>query len=355
MEDINTSFKTFCEAYFKTFCEISRSMQQTFEMEKVLDLIVNSATRAMEAKASALFLKSNETDEFMPVAQTGLSDTYVHAAPTSARAQIADILKQGGYLAIKDATHDPRAENHDQKVSEGIASMLVVPVIADETPIGTLCLYNATPREFVESEIQFLSALADQGGMAIQKARFIRRKKNHSDLLLTITENLNSTLDIRHILHIMSSEIAEAFNVKGTSVRLLDEQRKELKLMSSYGLSEAYLNKGPVSADTLDLSLSRPIQRIGQENVEGIDYFEEKKKEGIVTLLNLPIKVKEEVIGIFRIYLATDRKFPEDTVNLLRALTRLGGLAINNASMYLQLQFDKENLEKEIWSHRSWF
>ena len=342
-------------AYFRSFCEISRSMQRTFEMEKVLDLIVNSATRTMAAKASALFLKGSETDEFMPVAQTGLSDAYVHAGPTSARAQIADILTQGGYLVIQDATSDPRAENHSQKKSEGIASMLVVPVIVDETAIGTLCLYTAEPRKFDESEIQFLSALADQGGMAIQKARFIHRKKNNSDLLLSITENLNSTLDIKHILHIMSSEIAEAFNVKGASVRLLDEQQKELKLMSSYGLSEAYLNKGPVSADTLDRSLSRPIQRIGQNNTEGIDYFEEKKNEGIVTLLNLPIKVKEEIIGIFRIYSATDRKFPEDTVNLLRALARLGGLAINNASMYLQLQHDKENLEKEIWSHRSWF
>lgn len=355
MEDINTSFKSFCEAYFKTFCEISRSMQQTFEMEKVLNLIVKSATRAMAAKAGALFLKSSETDEFMPVAQTGLSDTYVHAAPTNARAQIADILKRGGYLAIRDATHDPRAENHAQKVSEGIASILVVPVITDGTPIGTLCLYTAEPRDFDESEIQFLSALADQGGMAIQKARFIRRKKNNSDLLLSITENLNSTLDIRQILHIMSSEIAEAFNVKGTSVRLLDEQRKELKLMSSYGLSEAYLNKGPVSADILDISLSRPIQRVGQNNTENIDYFEEKKNEGIVTLLNLPIKVKAAVIGILRVYSATDRTFPEDTVKLLEALARIGGLAINNASMYLQLQYDKENLEKEIWSHRSWF
>ena len=343
------------KTYFKTFCEISRSMQQTFERKKVLDLIVNSATRALEAKASALFLRNNKADEFMAVAQTGLSDTYVHAAPTSARVQIHDILKQGQYLAIKEATSDPRVENHAQKKLEGIASILVVPVIVDEKAIGILCLYTAAPRDFDESEIQFLSALADQGGMAIQKARFIQRKKDNADLLLSITENLNSTLDIKHILHIMSSEIAEAFNLKATSVRLLDEQRKELKLMASYGLSEAYLNKGPVSADTLDLFLSRTIQTIGQNNTQDLDYFEEMKAEGIVTLLNLPIQVKAEVIGIFRIYSATDRKFPEDTVKLLASLARLGGLAIHNASIYLQLQYDKENLEKEIWSHRAWF
>lgn len=342
-------------AYFKTFCRISRSMQQTFEMKKVLDLIVNSAVETMEAKASTLFLKSEEENKFLPVAQSGLSDDYPHAAPTSAHLQIKDILKQGEYLAIKDATTDPRMENHAQKAAEGIASILVVPVITDECPIGTLCLYTAEPRDFDEKAIDFLSALADQGAMAIQKARFIRRKKNNADLLLTITEQLNSTLDIQHILHIMSSEIAEAFNVKGTSIRLLDEEGKELKLVSSYGLSKAYLNKGAVSAATLENSLANTVQKIRQENREQIDFFEEKKTEGIVTMLNLPIMVKEEVIGILRIYSAVDRDFPEDTVKLLRSLARLGGLAIHNASMYLELAHDKENLEKEIWSHRSWF
>ncbi|MCP4118279.1 MAG: GAF domain-containing protein [Desulfobacteraceae bacterium] len=345
-----------CNAYFKTFCRISNSMQSTFEMEEVLNLIVNSAVQAMDAKASSLFLKNGQGDVFFPVAQTGLSDAYVHAAPEKAQALTRDILKQGGYLAVKDATSDPRTEHHAGKQSEGIASILVVPVIAEEKPIGTLSLYTAKPRDFDKLDIEFLGALADQGGMAIQKARFIKRKKDNAALLLSITEDLNSSLDIKHILHIMSSEIAEAFNVKGASVRLMDEEKKELKLVASYGLSEAYLNKGPVSAATLSHSLSNTMVCINHHNDKSaIDYLEEKKQEGIVTMLNLPITVKEEVIGILRIYCDEDRKFSEDALTLLRSLARLGGLAIQNASMYLQLQQDKENLEKEIWSHRSWF
>ncbi len=344
-----------CNAYFKTFCRISNSMQRTFEMEEVLDLIVNSAAQAMDAKASSLFLKNGNGDLFLPVAQTGLSDAYVHAAPEKAQALTRDILKQGGYLAVKDATSDPRTEHHAAKLSEGIASILVVPVIAEEKAIGTLSLYTAEPRDFEKLDIEFLSALADQGGMAIQKARFIARKKNNAELLLSITEDLNSSLDIKHILHIMSSEIAEAFNVKGTSVRLMDEEKKELKLVSSYGLSESYLNKGPVSAETLSHSLSNTMMRINNHDDKAIDYLDEKKREGIATILNLPITVKEEIIGILRVYCGEERNFSEDALTLLSSLARLGGLAIMNASMYLQLQQDKENLEKEIWSHRSWF
>lgn len=40
---------------------------------------------------------------------------------------------------------------------------------------------------------------------------------------------------------------------------------------------------------------------------------------------------------------------------VVKALAHQGGLAIQNASMYLQLQEDKKSLEEDIWSHRSWF
>jgi GAF domain-containing protein len=49
------------------------------------------------------------------------------------------------------------------------------------------------------------------------------------------------------------------------------------------------------------------------------------------------------------------RDFSDDTVTLVLAVAHQGGLAIQNASMYLKLQADKDSLEKDIWSHRQWF
>jgi len=346
---------TNCQGYFKTFCRISRLIQRTFEMEEILQLIVESAVDAMNGKACALFLKSDDGDFFVPAAQKGLSDNYIHAEPLGARNVIKKILKDGGYLAIRDATTDRRIQNHEVKKAEGIASILDVPVMADDQPIGILALYTDKPREFSAQEIEFLGGLADQGGMAIQKARFIRRKKQNAELLLSITEKLNSSLDIIKILNIMSAEIAEAFNVKGITIRLMDEKQKELKLVASYGLSEKYINKGPVSASQLEKFLKNQWEILKDVNPGDIDYFDEKTEEGIATILSLPITIREKAIGIMRVYCDQERKFPEDTVSLMRSLARLGGLAIQNASIYLQLKHDKEDLEKEIWTHKSWF
>ena len=87
-----------------------------------------------------------------------------------------------------------------------------------------------------------------------------------------------------------------------------------------------------------------------------VQYRDAVIKEGIESMLVVPIKAKdEEVIGIMRLCCSHQRDFPEDMIMLVNALAQTGGLAIQNAAMYLQLKEDKESLEQDIWSHRSWF
>jgi GAF domain-containing protein len=88
---------------------------------------------------------------------------------------------------------------------------------------------------------------------------------------------------------------------------------------------------------------------------ERVQYPQENKKEGIASMLTVPIKAKNEVIGIMRLCSDVERQFPEDVILLVNALAAQGGVAIQNASMYLRLQEDKKSLEQDIWSHRSWF
>ena len=79
------------------------------------------------------------------------------------------------------------------------------------------------------------------------------------------------------------------------------------------------------------------------------------REEGIVTILSVPIKTKERVIGVLRLYSGVTRNFTRDEIMLVTALAYLGGLAIQNASLYLLCQVDIKDLKDELWSHRSWF
>jgi GAF domain-containing protein len=342
--------------YFKTFCKVSKAFGTVLSTEKLLDLIVESAIETMDAKAACLFLADEEKDIFVPVAQKGLSDNYLHAKPLQAKQLVGAILK-GGYLHIKDATSDPRVENHDAKKAEGIASILDVPVMVRDKAIGVLALYTSRARDFSGDEIDFLSALAEQGGMAVERARLLDRIQKNSALFLQLASSINSSLDIKKILHTLTAEIAQALGMKGALIRLLNEKTGALDLITTYGLSDEFLNKGPVSAEK---SISEALR--GKTVVikdvatdTRIQYRQEHVDEGIASMLSVPIKSKEEVIGVIRLFSAVKRDYPVDTLMLLEALAHTGALAIQNASMYLRLQHAKEDLEKDIWSHRSWF
>jgi GAF domain-containing protein len=342
--------------YFQSFCTVSKAFGTALSTEKLLDLIVASAIDTMNAKAACLFLSDEEKDLFVPVAQKGLSERYLHAKPMQARLIVGAILK-GGYLYIKDATSDPRVENHDLKKAEGIASILDVPVMVQEKAIGVLALYTGLVREFTRDEIDFLTALAEQGGMAVERARLMDRIRKNSELFLQLASSINSSLDIRKILHTLTAEIAQSLGMKGAAIRLVNEKTGTLDLVSTYGLSDRFLSKGPVYAEksVSEALAGRPVVIKDVAADDRIQYRQEHVEEGIVSMLSVPIKSKDAVIGVMRLFSAVKRDFPEDMLMLVEALAHTGALAIQNSSMYLKLQEAKESLEKDIWSHRSWF
>ncbi len=346
------------QEYLKIFCNIAKKIQFSNDREEILKLIVESAVKVMNGKACSLFLIRSRSEQdmlFYPAAQVGLSENYIHSGPAKGRDITNDILMQGGYLKVLDATSDPRVENHEVKKKEGIASMLVVPVIADKEPIGILALYTAKKRDFSEEDIAFLDGLADQGGIAILRAHSTYRRQKDLELLAAVSEHLNSSLDMNKVLSLAVSEITEAFDLKGVTIRLRDRETKELKLVASYGMSEKYLNKGPVSSDRITTVVKNKLELIDDIATYDIDYKEERQEEGIVSMLHLPISIKGTVIGIMGLYSDTKRVVGEDDIKLISSIARQCGLAIQNASLYLELKADKKELENEIWAHRAWF
>ena len=342
--------------YFKSFCKISKAFGTTKRKQELLDLIVESSIESMAGKAACLFLADERQDLFVPTAQAGLSEGYHHASPLKAR-RVVDVLEKEGYLSFPDAATDPRLEHNDAKKAEGIASILTVPVRVKDRTIGVLSLYTATRREFDPEEIEFLQALADQGGIAIENNRLHRRMQKNAMLFLDLASSINSSLDIKHVLSNLTSNICDVLGMKGALIRLLDEDTGELKVVASHGLSDAFLEKGSIATtETASRALKGETIVISDATTdERIVFRDAMKSEGIVSTIITPILARDQVIGVMRLYSAVERQFPSDFMVMVEALAHQGGLAIQNASMFLKLQEDKKSLEEDIWSHRSWF
>jgi GAF domain-containing protein len=343
--------------FFKTICEVNRAFGSTLDQNALLELVVDKAVETMGGKAACLFLADPRKDVFVVMAQKGLSEDYLHTPPKEAKKLVSEIVKEG-HLAIHDAGSDPRVTDHAAKKKEGIASMLVVPVMVRGKVVGVLTLYTDTPREFTPEEIEFQRALAEHGGMAIKTAQLFERINSNAKLFLDLAASINSSLDIQHIMNIMTSSIKESFDMKGVSIRLFNKETGTLDLVASAGLSKEFLEKGPVYAGKSVTEVMRGetvvIRDVATD--KRIQYPEETVKEGIAAILCVPIRSVEEVIGAMTLSTEDpDREFTKDLVTLANAVAHQGGLAIQNASRYLALEDDKKSLEKDIWSHRQWF
>ncbi|HMA84553.1 MAG TPA: GAF domain-containing protein [Desulfosalsimonadaceae bacterium] len=340
--------------YFDSLCKISRAFASAENRDTLLTRIVESAVDTMNAKAASLFLENAETDTFVPAAQTGLSPNYLHAPPEKA-AKPMETLKKEGYIYIRDATTDERSANHDAKAAEAIKSILVVPVIINNRVMGVLSLYTAEIREFSNDEVKFLTALAEQGGMAIDRSRLITQLRHNARMFRDLSAGINASLDIAAILRVMTEEVGKALKAKGATIRLVDEKENKLKLTASHGLSDAYLNKGDVSEDKgIAEAMNGKTTIINDVSAaDGIKYLEEKQNEGIVTILAVPICVKHDVIGVLRLYFGAHRQFYEDEIMMVEALGHQGGLAIQNASCYLRLESDMRGIKDDVWRDRS--
>ncbi len=342
--------------FFKTFCKISQAFGTAATEEELLGLVVKSATDALNGKAACIYLADEHNDLFIPKAQHGLSKDYMHANPLTAGKLVKALLKNG-HLAFEEATKDPRLENHDAKAKEGIASILTVPVRVKDQLIGILSLYTAKQRKFSAGEIEFLDALADQGGVAIEKTRLLERIQSNALMFLDLASSINSTFDIKQVLHILTATVCENLGLKGAAIRLLDEDSGSLKLVASYGLSEVFRDVGRHTGTDISTAALKGETVIIEDTAtdERVRFKDEVAAEGIASMIVTPISARDEIIGTLRLYNSVKRQYTEDMVTLVQAIAHQGGLAIQNASMFLQLKTDRQELEEEVWSHRSWF
>lgn len=342
--------------YFDIFCKLSRAFGTAATQNELLNLVVEGAVSAMDAKGACLFLSEERNDYFVPVAQKGLSENYFHASPIKAM-NLVKAVEKDGYLLFEDATTDPRLENHDAKKAEGIATIISIQVRVRSRTIGILSIYTATPRKFDEREITFLKALADQAGIAIHNNRLLTRIEKNSTLFLDLASAINSSLDIQKVLENLTVELCDTFNMKGAAIRLLDEESQTMKLVAAHGLSEEFRQiRNTIDTGTTIRALKGELVVVTDTATDQrVAFKEEMKKEGIKSMIVIPITVRDKVIGIMRLYSGQQREFPNDVLMLVEALAHQGGLAIQNASMYLKLHEAKKNLEEDAWSHRIWF
>ncbi len=175
-------------------------------------------------------------------------------------------------------------------------------------------------------------------------------------VLYDIAQKLNSDLAPDEVLQTIVEALCNAAGAKGCSLMLLTPDRKQLMHNVAYGLSDWYVRKGPVRVDAaIEQALGgEPVAILDAASDSRVQYRQQAKMEGVVSMLSLPLMRRGKVIGIVRIYTSERRKFSAQEMDFFGALANLGAVALERAELHESVDNDlatcrieRSNLEEE--------
>ena len=223
--------------------------------------------------------------------------------------------------------------------------LLAIPLMVRGRVTGSLSLYCTEDCGFSDTAVTMMLAAADLAAIAIENARL------HT-ALFRIAQALTSTLELQPLLKQVLAATVMEMGLKAASVRLLDKSGKRLELVAAHGLSEEYLTKGAVevSKSPLDQRLlaGETVALFDVAGAKGFQYPEAAAAEGIRSVLAVPLRVKEKVVGVMRVYSAQPRPFTQVGSDFLLSVSGLVAVAIENARLHEALRVRHEGLREDV-------
>jgi sigma-B regulation protein RsbU (phosphoserine phosphatase) len=169
--------------------------------------------------------------------------------------------------------------------------------------------------------------------------RKTREQIERDEQIYQLTTLVAGEFSLQEVLDKLAEAAVKIVGVKACSMRLLDEQAGDLKMRSTYGLSEEYRNKGVVSKnDTVikDAFAGEAVVLDDMRVDDRVKYKAATIKEGLVSQLTVAMQFRNKPIGVLRLYSPKPKHFDEGDIILARAVASQCAVAITNARLYAE-------------------
>jgi len=154
------------------------------------------------------------------------------------------------------------------------------------------------------------------------------------DAFREIISIVHSTPDTEELMNIVVWKISETVGAKGAIFRLLNTETDELELSAAYGIGRNYLKKGPRLNPNIITDLCRQNRAIIIDDIlnsDRLQYAREAEQEGIRCIIDVPLTIGIQALGILRIYFAEVRAFSDDELNFMVAIAEQCSCALSKA------------------------
>jgi GAF domain-containing protein len=344
---------------------ISRS---TFDLQTVLDTLVESASRLCEADMGGLLRP--EGSHFQFAANYRMPREFVELATTAGiaggRGTLAGrVLLEGHTVHIPDVLADREYTFSEAQKIAGFRSGLGVPLMREGTPIGVIALWRKRVRPFTDKQIELVSTFADQAVIAIENVRLFDEVQARTRELSESLEQQTATSEVLGVISSSPGELDPVFRTMlNKALRICEAEFGNLLLYDGGAFREVsnvnaprgfeeFLKRGPIRPNP-GTGLARVVstkQTAHVEDVRALEAFANRDPfvvagvdSGIRTLLIVPMLKDNDLIGVIGIYRLEVRPFSDKQIEVVSNFAKQAVIAIENTRLLNEL---RESLQQQ--------
>jgi signal transduction protein with GAF and PtsI domain len=330
-------------AQLRAVGQISAALAAAWELEDTLDAITRITSEVMGVDSCSIYLQEQHGDRLVLKATTGLAREAIGRASLGIGEGLTGwAVTNGQPVAVSDALSDPRFKLLPETREEGLRSLLAVPLTVQGRVIGAMNVQTAVMHDFARDEVELLSLIANLAAGALEKAALYDRMRQQIQELSTLAEvsrTVTSPLYLDQMLGVVTEMAARVMGAKATSLHLLDDASGQLLLRATHNISAT---EHQFSSIAIGQSIAGQVATSGQPIVVPNVHTDERylhralaHGEGWISLLSVPLVVRDQIVGVFSCYMGSSHEFTPKEVELFQTLANQTALAIENAQLVI--------------------
>jgi len=350
---------------------ISRS---AFDLQSVLDTLVEWAVRLCEAKDAVILLRKGEL--YQAVARYGFSSEYQnylvqHPRLPDRGSVTGRVALEGKVIHIQDVLADPEYTWHEAQKLGGFRTVLGVPLLREGSSVGVIALSRTVVQPFTAKQIELVATFADQAVIAIENMRLfgevqarteelsesLQQQTATADVLKVISR---STFDLRTVLQTLVESAARFCNADKANI--IRERDGTFHVAESYGYSREfmdYIKTIPIKAERGSASgralVEGRVVHIADVRADPEYTLVEAQRLGDYrTILCVPMLRERVPIGILILTRSEVRPFTDKQIELVTTFADQAAIAIENVRLFDEIR-DKSRQLEEASQHKSQF
>ena len=247
-------------------------------------------------------------------------------------------------LMIADLQVDPRLKEREWASAEGLVSLVAVPLLLQDLPVGVLVGVARQRREFVPEEVALTQALATSAAVAIRNARLheeTQLRLRHTETLVSVSQAIGSTLDLTEVLRRATREMVRSLGADLGAAWLRTETKDRFVPLVGYHIPKEILASAASTVVSADDPFFSQTRRQGGPLCSEDSQNDPRLATPLGRLiphrsmLVQPIYWQEELIGGFTVVWSTaQHRFTPDELRLAEGIALQGALAIENSRLY---------------------